>query len=1084
MRINQVTKGMKLDLMNNFRDKLQEIDLKTYVDDIVINWDDVSTMTLTIPSRINIDGIMVDNNDIYRKFKGKKQQLKLTNPDMRFVIDEISTKREKINGRYYNEKTIKCKSYESTLDTDLILGEDIVRQLYNDGEDSLDVSEGILNMFESRTGWKVKYVSENARKTFGKALIQRELPIGTNYNLTNVQKEQVIWEKDFSITPFDEHSTVGLNVVYSGLETKNSEGKVQMSLSPFSHNISNLYTTVTHIKAIYTKNTEGQYGITYEITYADGNQVQKRVNDFVFCDGLNLKIDEIKLGYTNGEQEETMAIKYATFEQGSYKWLDFLRKSVSRAYDDLYFKFDTINKEISVYLKSEYGENHGGIVFSYDTFVSEINEIEQSDEIITKLYVNSQNTSIVDVNPLGTEFIYCFDYFIKNELMDDDLIKAWRRYETHVSNSALELYNLRVESNTINKDIIVLDSEITALDYSIGVLTRRRSSYQVDGQNGEFDAEIRALSEQIIEKQDRFEEVLSEKAQLELRLDEIILRLQNLIKSIQIETAEDSNGKIFTDIQLQDLNDLMITQTIEDSNFVTSNGLYEYYKDDLIKRNKHHIDFEITSEDFLQNIIVPPKATWDYFLEVGNFVYTDDEAIIKDEDNNLRIISYKILPKDNDIEDIKLNNRDKQVDEYSGGSVNLKSDVGRASGYVNMFSSTWKESPNVNSFMKNMWTNGMDASLTPLRNRSTRSNFNFNESGLEIFDSYNRNNRLMITNSIMAFTNDGFLTSKSCITSNGIIAEYLIGQVILSNQLFITGKDNNFYIGLISDEYRPDSNGNNFGLVISENDKPRIVLGLRKQSNSTYKAMLIMFNSSGEKVVLSDEGLLQTNQMVDERELDPTHPLTINYYIDEGVNRIDTAKLLLVCKRFRSTTRGGMSGGSTVTTPSGGGTTSSSGGATTSSVANEHNHEMFFGLPVISGIKVPEEYNYALGCGGTGRFYVTLAGGASDFTWFTKTSDGKHSHTIGSHTHNNPDHTHSINTAHTHQEIWGINEDTLASNLAITVNGIRVEQGLNGTSEVEIGQYLIKGRWNEIKIESFTNGAVSWSLFTKSFNMF
>lgn len=94
MRMNQVTKGMKLDLMNNFRDKLQEIDLKTYVDDINVNWDDISTMTLSIPSRLNIDGIMVDNNDIYRKFKGKKQQLKLINPDIRFVIDEISTKRE------------------------------------------------------------------------------------------------------------------------------------------------------------------------------------------------------------------------------------------------------------------------------------------------------------------------------------------------------------------------------------------------------------------------------------------------------------------------------------------------------------------------------------------------------------------------------------------------------------------------------------------------------------------------------------------------------------------------------------------------------------------------------------------------------------------------------------------------------------------------------------------------------------------------------------------------------------------------------------------------------------------------------
>lgn len=1072
MRINQVTKGMKLDLMNNFRDKLQEIDLKTYVDDINVNWDDVSTMTLSIPSRLNIDGVMVDNNDIYRKFKGKKQQLKLINPNIRFVIDEISTKREKINGRYYNEKTIKCKSYESTLDIDLILGEDIVRQLYNDGEDSLDVSEGILNMFESRTGWKVKHVSENARKTFGKALIQRELPIGTNYNLTNVQKEQVIWEKDFNITPFDEHSTIGLNIVYSGLETKNNEGKVQASLSPFSHNLSNLYTTVTHIKAMYTKNNEGQYGITYEITYADGNQVQKRVDDFVFCDGLNLKIDEIKLGYTNGEQEETMTIKYATFEQGSYKWLDFLRKTVAKAYDDLYFKFDTINKEVSVYLKSEYGENHGGIVFSYDTFVSEINEIEQSDEIITKLYVNSQNTSIVDVNPLGTEFIYCFDYFIENELMDDDLIESWKRYETHINNSALELYNLRVESNTINKDIIVLDSEITALDYSIGVLTRRRSSYQVDGQKGEFDAEIRELSEQINEKEDRLKEVLSEKAQLELRLDEVILRLQNLVKSIQIETAEDINGKIFTEIQIQDLNDLMITQTVEDSNFITSNGLYEYYKEDLIKRNKHHIDFEITSEDFLQNIIIPPKATWDYFLEVGNFVYTDDESIIKDEDNKLRIISYKILPKDNDVKDIKLNNRDKQVDEYSGGSVNLKSDVGRASGYVNMFNSTWKESPNVNSFINSMLGDGLNASLVPLRNRSTRCKFDFTEAGLIIMDAEDENKQLMLTSNILAFTNDRFLTSKCAINEEGITAKWLIGEIILGKTLYICNDDGkSFYIGNLNSQMKPDNNGEDFGMQISdrESSRERIFIGIRNGV-----ATLRLYGDDGE-VNFDERGYVVPSYHEVADNLSPNYPLETSVWIPSGVSRIKEAILRIRLGQYRGYTQDVTT--STTTT------TSESNATQTSYGGGNHKH-LVFNRNTQQNPAVSAPYWWNIDRDGSGisgwvaKFDVARLSGSTTVPSqiYTEGSSGTHTHDIGGHVH--PIRINLSTTVRT-----GIKLYEKASSVRVEVNGQTVANNINSDIELDIASYLLPNKDNMVKVYSSTNGRIRLAVFTKYYIM-
>ena len=104
---------------------------------------------------------------------------------------------------------------------------------------------------------------------------------------------------------------------------------------------------------------------------------------------------------------------------------------------------------------------------------------------------------------------------------------------------------------------------------------------------------------------------------------------------------------------------------------------------------------------------------------------------------------------------------------------------------------------------------------------------------------------------------------------------------------------------------------------------------------------------------------------------------------------------------------------------------------------------------------------------------------------WTYGSADNHFHYSDYHYHSTPDHTHpDIDISHQHEEIWGINEDTLASNLVVWVNGNKITQGLNGVSEINIASKLIKGQWNEIKIESFTNGAVAWCLFTKTFNLF
>ena len=100
-------------LMQTPKKPLCELPIE-YIESIVLNWDDVHTMSLTIPSIININGVRKENI-IYNKIKGKSQQIIISNPDIRFYIDTMSIKEEKLSGTdiIFKTKSITCKSFEN-----------------------------------------------------------------------------------------------------------------------------------------------------------------------------------------------------------------------------------------------------------------------------------------------------------------------------------------------------------------------------------------------------------------------------------------------------------------------------------------------------------------------------------------------------------------------------------------------------------------------------------------------------------------------------------------------------------------------------------------------------------------------------------------------------------------------------------------------------------------------------------------------------------------------------------------------------------------------------------------------------------
>ena len=108
------------------------------------------------------------------------------------------------------------------------------------------------------------------------------------------------------------------------------------------------------------------------------------------------------------------------FDEGSYQWIDFLRKNVSEAYDVV----DNYNRILNCYALEEVGENNG-LILSYENFVKSINQNLQYSDICNKLYVKSDNANISEENPTGNDYILDYTYYINNGLMSEELLIAY-----------------------------------------------------------------------------------------------------------------------------------------------------------------------------------------------------------------------------------------------------------------------------------------------------------------------------------------------------------------------------------------------------------------------------------------------------------------------------------------------------------------------------------------------------------------------------------------------------------------------------------------------------------------------------------
>lgn len=968
-------------LWKNGREKIGLVD-SDFFQEFNYKFNDVSSFIANIPNKISRNGRTIDNH-IYNQIKGKRY-ITINNSE-RYVISDVKIKGNK-DGKI---KNITAKSMEYELSKRDITINGSTMQLYKDKDEKVHIGDGVLNLLEQSTSWKIGYVDELAGNNHGVYPETKAEILATNKEFKNMQVNTVLYDIDVNI----DIGEIALNfdINYSNLISKDSTNEI-LKTENIKHSFSNFSQGITHIKATYCLGDNYKEAIKYEFTLKDGF-VKLVTQEFTFLNNLNVLFSSIALDYETGKRVEQLKRKYRYFEKGNKKWLSFLREDIAKAFNCV-FIFDTFNKIINVYSAENYGVEKD-LSLSYQNFIQELNIEERSDEVISRLYVQGKNNlQINSVNPLGTNYVEDFSYLISQGNMSDSLKSALKRYDNLTNIIQKEWQDLYDKKNVLVQKSTFLQSVLLEIQEKLKVQEKLRISYMKQEKDGSIDTNKEKLENSLVDE--KLKEIAGKITELTNKQNENMKSLNNVndnIKKINdrvnvlnnnlvMKNSVDMNGTIFSKEDLIELDEALIDDRYQDSFYTTSLGLYTYSKDLLKRKNMLPIKFTTTMHNLSK-----VNGGWKNYIQLGQKIRIKDEEVeYSTKDGFVRIIGFKHIIKSKKNKEQVLNI------EFSNEEINVNqdplqaiADIGRKSDYssnmVDYWKETWVDGVTTGDFVKNMIDKGLNTATSAVRSRASVNQVDITETGIwciDRSDDSDGNNQIYIGSGMIAITDDKWNTSKLCIDKGGIIADRLIGKMVFSEKFIATSENGSFTI-----------TGDGM-TVYDELGRERVKLGVY-ELNGEKKASLLMYSKDGQRIMISEDGIAQVDSQSSVDNVDPEHPMYFPVYIQDNIREIRNAILFLHIDKYRAYFKGTMGGGAITKSSEGGGAITKSseagGGTTTSSSAGGQINTTSWGGGGITTSSQAGGY-YANSTNGGGE----CTSGAGGYTAKSTGGDGSHRH--------------------------------------------------------------------------------------------
>lgn len=835
-------------LMRNRREELELIPTD-YITEYYSKKDDVSTLTLEIPSKIRRGELEVDY-PLYDHFQPRRHITVKLNGEIieRFTVESINIE----DSNNFKIKRITAYGYDNILKTkSCLINEGLTRQLYLTEDEEVHVGEGILNIFEEQTGWKVNHIDELAMKeqVTENVTVTKEL-MGTK-TYEKVEDNTVLFEKDFTV-PSEENFPLNFDIAWLDLVVTTTDGFKYESGS-IIHTFTDYPTGVTKIKATFTSDSTQRYGITYEITL-DNGETSKVTHAFTNCRKLKLETKGINLTYQTSQEEEKMATKYRYLEHSQSYWYQYLKTTVQEAFG-VYIRFNTHNKTIDVFNEEQFGQ-WKGFHLDFDNLLSKINKQPNMSELCTRLWIQSNSVDITEVNPLGTSYLEDYSYFEQSGTMSESLSSALKRYYAHVEVKQVEWLEISKLKSSNDQWLTKRNSELTSLNEQVKAKQAILTAYLKDKDNEEGQKrvaqELKELEEQVSQK-------LSQIETLKAQSDEYLSQMQLIGKQMAKETSEDSQGKIFTNVDLEELDDITIEQTYTDDYYTKAKGLFEYGKTLMKDKATLRYTFTLEHKDLAQNIKHP--LGWEWFIELGAKVEIADKDIAN-KDGFITIYAYKYSPKTKQMTSVEFDNNSAVIKAVSG-IASFSKIAHNTANMTDFWKHTWVEADKATAIVSDIRKNGLDLASNMVRGGNTVNKISMTESGIFVIDAENEDNQVYIGASLIAITDDRWITSKTAIDKNGLISDTLVGRLILGEKLFISNEDGSFEILPNGITIRDELGKEQVSLGIDDKKNPFLHLGIKDESKNH-----LIFNADGTLDIKASSIKLMTGDVVSKEEME------------------------------------------------------------------------------------------------------------------------------------------------------------------------------------------------------------------------
>lgn len=491
--------------------------------------------------------------------------------------------------------------------------------------------------------------------------------------------------------------------------------------------------------------------------------------------------------------------KYRTFDVSDSTIYDFLMNEIENAYECV-FNFDTITKTINATATKNISKKTD-IFLSHTNLIDNLTIDELSDEIVTALNVfGDGELDIRMVNPLGTNTIYNFDYYMTEDWISAELIEALTEWKNLCDINKPQYIKLLNQYKQNNTSLITLQSQLVELKGEYVALENVQKSRIEQGLNyDDIYSQMQSKQNEIVEKE---EEILGKQSSIN----------SNLNGLSQINDMLSLKSYLSEELYLE-LSPLIIQNTYQNSNFLKTSTMTEIEIQDMSQ--------ELYEQGVsVLNKVSQPRYTFD--LSAVNFIYLKEyQEFIKQlelgctiniqnskkqimKPTLLQISFYLDNPNDFTLtfgNRFRLNDSDFTFsdilqDAISGGtSVNFNS--AKWSEWVNSGSSN-----NVTKFINS----ALDCSKNNIINAKNQEIL-ISTNGLrgrkydEELKKYNPK-QVWLTSNTIALTKDNWKTTSLAIgeinyngtSMYGVVGEAIVGKIIAGNQLEIASNDNSFTI--------------------------------------------------------------------------------------------------------------------------------------------------------------------------------------------------------------------------------------------------------------------------------------------------